>query len=282
MGALAAVSVAPRLLEITGALAEAGISYLIMGGHAIRHYGVERNTLDFDFTISMKDAANLQARLERTRPFAGRQLIEGVSWRRADFRRFQIGVLPSGGEEWLEFWFRNHLLAPFGELYARREESEEGGQRLSYLALPDLIRSKETERDDDWNDVRLLEEILDSRHLSGATDAAGRVQALSQLRSRRGFERAEASGQFRDTEVLLQAMECVAHPVSYAYLIPFAPQAETAGARVALDPAVEAVLRRVVPGSSRHLAVVETVRLGYQRAAKAADRADKERAGRTG
>jgi len=37
------------------------------------------------------------------------------------------------------------------------------------------------------------------------------------------------------------------------------------------------VLRRLQPGSARHLAVVEAVRPAYQGAAKAADRADKER-----
>jgi len=43
---------------------------------------------------------------------------------------------------------------------------------------------------------------------------------------------------------------------------------------------VESVLRQVAPGSARHLAVAEAVRLAYQRAAKAADHADKERASR--
>ena len=149
------MSATPRLLEIVDALTEAGIAFLIMGGHAVRHYGVDRNTLDFDFHVSLTDADELPARLQRTRLCSQQGLTEGVGWRRRDFRRFQIGVLPTGGEEWLEFWFRNHLLAPFTELHRRREEVEEGGRRLPYLALPDLIRSKETERDDDWADVRL-------------------------------------------------------------------------------------------------------------------------------
>ncbi len=110
------MNAAPRLLEITDALIEAGINFLIMGGHAVRHYGLDRNTVDFDFHVSLTDAPELERRLRRTRFFSREQLTEGVSWRRADFRRFQIGVLPSGREEWLEFWFRNHLLAPFPEI----------------------------------------------------------------------------------------------------------------------------------------------------------------------
>src|SRR5262245_9981552 len=45
-----------------------------------------------------------------------------------------------------------------------------------------------------------------------------------------------------------------------------------------LDPAVQRVLEEITPGSARHLAVVESVRLAVQRAAKSADQADKQRA----
>src|SRR5438445_329061 len=137
-----------------------------MGGHAVRYYGVDRNTFDFDFHIRAEDAPGLTERLRGARLFRFGQLIEGPTWRVQDFRRYQIGVLPNGKEEWLEFWLRGHLLAPFPQLYQRREEAEAEGRTLSYLALPDLIRSKETERDDDWTDVRLLEEILDNRNLA--------------------------------------------------------------------------------------------------------------------
>ena len=278
MGGLDEVIATPRLLEIADALAEARIAYLIMGGHAVRHYGVDRNTLDFDFNVSTKDAPDLRARLERTRLFAGQRLIEGPGWRRQDFRRFQIGALPSGQEEWLEFWFRNHLLAPFPEVYERREAVEEGGRLLNYLSLPDLIRSKETERDDDWADVKLLEEILDGRHLAGATDAPGRVRALSQLRSRRGFERADAGQLLVRPSELAEAIHLASHAVACAYLLPFVHKAGVTPPPLPLDSAVQNALQHVAPGSARHLAVVEAVRLGLQRAAKAADQADKQRA----
>ena len=49
-------------------------------------------------------------------PTGGEARVLGyVPWQRADaFRRFQIGTLASGREEWLEFWKENHLLPPFG------------------------------------------------------------------------------------------------------------------------------------------------------------------------
>ena len=263
----------PRLLEVTDALTKAGLQFLIMGGHAVRHYGVDRNTFDFDFHVSADSISELDEQLQVTGLFPRGELTEGMSWRREDFRRFQIGVLPNGREEWLEFWFRNHLLAPFHELHQRCEEATEADRRLCFLSLPDLIRSKETERDDDWSDVRLLEEIMDARYLGGASETAGRVGALSQLRSRRGFEMAEARGLFSHGEEVREGLRLTTHPVTVAYLLPFVPDAQSHG----LDIAVDALLRRLKPGSARHLAVVEAVRLAYQRAARIADHADKER-----
>ena len=129
-----------RLLEVTDALTEAGLQLLIMVGHAVRHYGVDRNTFDFDFHVSADSAGQLEDRLRRTRLFSGGELKEGVSWRRDDFRRFQIGVLPNDREEWLEFWFRNHLLAPFPQLFERREEALASGRRLCFRLQPGSAR----------------------------------------------------------------------------------------------------------------------------------------------
>jgi hypothetical protein len=272
------VNAGARLIEIAAALTEAGVAHLIMGGHAVRHYGVERSTVDFDFHVSADRAGDLERRLRSTSRFAQAELGEGPSWRPGDFRRYRIGVLPGGRDEWIEFWFRNHLLPPFAELHARREESVEGGATLCFLPLPDLIRSKETEREDDWADVRLLEEVLDERNLAGARDPAGRLRALAQLRSRRGFERAAAAG-FPDPAIAEAAIGQARHAVTCAYLLPLAPTALVPSTLSPWDPAVDRILRRLEPGSARHLAVVEVVRLAYQRAARAADLADKQQRG---
>ena len=41
-----------RLAEILTCLEEVGLTCLVMGGHAVRHYGLNRNTNDFDFHLS--------------------------------------------------------------------------------------------------------------------------------------------------------------------------------------------------------------------------------------
>jgi hypothetical protein len=140
---------AGRLAAILTALEDVGLRCLVMGGHAARFYGIERNTNDFDLHLSPDGWDDLPDRLRCSALFAGRTPAEGPSWRPQVFRRFQVGTLPDGRAEWLEFWKENHLLPPFDELFARREVGEYGGRPVAFLSLPDLIRAKETERESD-------------------------------------------------------------------------------------------------------------------------------------
>lgn len=135
-----------RLAALVAGLEGVGLTCLIMGGHAVRYYGLNRHTNDFDLTLAPDGWDELPARLERTGLFPPGGLVEGNSWRPGAFRQFQIGRLPGGEEEWLKFWRENHLLDPFQELFARREMGACGGRDLPFLALLDLVRSKETER----------------------------------------------------------------------------------------------------------------------------------------
>jgi hypothetical protein len=96
-----------RLAEIVAALEAAGIPCLVMGGHAVRYYGLNRNTIDFDVHVAPDRWEDLPARLAAAPLFLGSPLFEGPSWRQRSFRRFQIGRLPDGREEWLEFWRGN-------------------------------------------------------------------------------------------------------------------------------------------------------------------------------
>jgi hypothetical protein len=169
------VNLDARLADIVAALEAVGLNCLVMGGHAVRFYGVDRNTGDFDLHLAPDCWDDLLQALSRTSLFAGRPPIEGPSWRSNAFRRFQVGTLPSGREEWLEFWRENHLLAPFAELFSRREQGAYGGRSLPFLSLPDLIRSKETERESDWQDIGFLEAFLDARLIAQAT--LGRPQS---------------------------------------------------------------------------------------------------------
>jgi len=272
VGRLDGLSPESRLVQIVAAFRATRVECLVLGGHAVRFYGVSRNTIDYDLVVSLsaEDWARL-GDIVGSLPF-GRAPVEGPSWRPADFRRFTIGQLPDGRDERLEFWRKNHLLAPFADLSDRRCEGSYGGGTLAFLGLSDLLRSKETERESDWLDITLLEEIHDEHALR-----AGRID---DLRSRRGFERAAEAGLLTQPAAL-QAWSRAEHPVSLAYLQPYVGAASaTPTTTGALAELLSGPLRAVDPGSARHLALVEAVRRLHKRQAMEADRADKRAASR--
>ncbi len=98
-----------RLAEIYEAMVGSGIRTLVMGGHAVRFYGIDRTTIDYDLHLASADWEKLPDVLRRF--FLARQesFEEAPSWRPDDFRRFVIGRLPDGREEKLEFWRRTPL-----------------------------------------------------------------------------------------------------------------------------------------------------------------------------
>jgi hypothetical protein len=267
-----------RLAEIISALEAIGLTCLVMGGHAVRFYGMDRNTVDFDLHLAPDCWDDLPARLQQAPLFAGGALLEGPSWRPSGFRRFQIGTLASGREEWLEFWRENHLLPPFAELLGRRQQGLYGGRTMAFLSLPDLIRSKETERETDWQDIAFLEEFLDA-HLLAQTSAGSDalVAALSQVRSRRGVESLLQQGRLSDRVVVKQALAFAKLSITQAYLLPCVPEVQyLPDVTVPIEPVVQSRLRTEAPASSLHLALVEVVRRQYKLAAQAADKANKE------
>ncbi len=172
----------------------------------------------------------------------------------------------------------NHLLPPFSELLRRSEQGIYGGRVLSFLALPDLIRSKETERPKDWQDIAVLEEFLDARMLAQAElGGRTRLDALSGIRSRRGFESALMEGYFSEAQLVRQALGASRLAVTQAFLLPYASTVTDLPATVPpIEPVILNRLRTVSPASPLHLALVEAVRRQYRTAAQAADKADKE------
>jgi hypothetical protein len=216
--------------------------------------------------------------LRQTSLFVGQPVIEGPSWRPDSFRRFQIGRLPDGREEWLEFWRGNHLLPPFAQLFARREQGSYGGRALPFLGLSDLIHSKETERASDWQDVCFLEEFLDARLLAQVEQRRlDLTQALARLRSRRGFESYWQKDYLSDRSSIRDALSQPLVSITQAYLLPLLP--DFTSLPVPTVPIASVVLNRlrtVTPASALHLVLVEAVRRQYKSAAQAADRANKE------
>jgi hypothetical protein len=266
-----------RLAALVSALQSVGLSSLVMGGHAVRYYGLQRHTNDFDLALAPDGWEDLANRLARTGLFAGAGPVEGNSWRPGAFRRFLLGALPDGREEWLEFWRENHLLAPFPDLFARREVGAYGGRELPFLSLPDLIRSKETERAKDWDDVSYLEEFLDARlHARLTAGALARADALAQLRSRRGFDTYLVESTFSDEAAVRAALRLTPNPVTQAFLLPWAPEAVVPSSALPIEPLVERKLRSIVPASPLHRSLVEVVRRRYKVACQDRDRTDKE------
>ena len=54
-----------RLVQVASGLARAGLRFLVMGGHAVRYYGISRDTFDFDFHLSLAGADSLTERLRQ-------------------------------------------------------------------------------------------------------------------------------------------------------------------------------------------------------------------------
>lgn len=271
------MSAEQRLAEVVTALEAAGVGCLVMGGHAVRYYGLDRLTDDFDLQLAPDCFKDLTDRLARSEWLRARKLVEVPSWRADNFRRFQIGALPSGREEWLEFWKENHLLPCFADAYARRETGEYGGRNCDFLSLADLIRAKETEREKDWVDIQYLEEVQDSRLAAAVRD--GRLPlppALASLRSRRGLESHLQVGNLADAKSVAEAITRAKNPVTLALLLPSVPQMPVSAA--AIEPAIENRLRNLPSGSPLHLTLVEAVRRRYKQDAMAADKADKQAA----
>jgi len=266
-----------RLAAIISELESVGLSCLIMGGHAVRYYGLVRYTNDFDFAMASEGWEDLATRLGQTHLFAGAELREGNSGRPGAFRRFLLDRSAEGQEAWLEFWRENHLLAPFPELFSRREVGTYGGNELAFLELGDLIRSKETERARDWEDITYLEEVQDARLRDQVNAGAIElVVALSRLRSRRGFDMHHAEGRFNDAAAVRAALELTANPITQAFLLPFAPDAEVAPPVVEIEKLVAQKLRSPTPATPLHHSLVEIVRRRYKLVRQEQDRADKD------
>jgi hypothetical protein len=272
------VSGPERLAAIVSTLEQIGLPYLVMGGHAVRYYGIDRNTIDYDLHVSTDRWEQLPDLIAHWTLFANDLPVEGPSWRPTVFRRFQIGRLPDGREEWLEFWKANHLLAPFPDLVGRSETGHYGGRPVYFLGLHDLIRSKETERGSDWQDVALLEEIRDERNLAEAKRTGDFTATLLTLRSRKGFEALIAGGA-PPLGAIQKALTMSRDPVTSAYLAPYAP-GNVPSDRFAgmIGELICGQVSSTEPGSSRHRALVEAVRRLYKQDAMAADRADKQAA----
>ena len=264
-----------RLAQIVHALQQAGIDILVMGGHAVRYYGIDRNTIDFDLVTSVATAEELRSKLPEA--FNSPNLREQGVWRANDFARFEIGRLPDGRQELLEFWLRNHLLGDFQTLNARAEIGFYGGSEIPFLSLPDLLKSKETERETDWSDIALLEEIQDGRNFAALQKDPRLVSVfVTNLRSRRGMDQAIDAGLPNDPALIRETIAACTHPAAFAFWIALAPSTSSSIVIPMIEPTTLASLRSATFGTAKHFALIEICRRAYKRRAIELDRADKQ------
>src|SRR5262249_34903510 len=149
--------------------------------------------------------------------------------------------------EWLEFWKENHLLAPHAELQTRAERGPYGGREITFLGLADLIRSKETERDADWQDIASLEQFFDARLLARVRSGSLPIEdGLAALRSQTGLLGYMEAG-FLTAPNAGAALPRTTNPVTQTLLIPFAPDAPVREPVTPIEPVVLTRLRTTPP-----------------------------------
>jgi len=152
-----------------------------MGGQACVLYGAAEFSRDLDLALSLSSAdltqfhqllSDLEAKTIAVPPFESRFLEAGHA---AHFRCF---APPVAGLR-IDVMTVLRGLPGFDTLWDRRTTIEmPDGLCVQLLSLPDLIRSKKTQRDKDWPMIRRLIEAHYLRHREEATEAQLRFWLL--------------------------------------------------------------------------------------------------------
>jgi predicted nucleotidyltransferase len=125
--------------EFLTCLNEAGVEYLVVGGHAVAYYGYVRPTRDMDIWVAVS-GKNAERLVQAVKIFFGADLA-GLSpqWFLDSENVTRFGAVPnlieilpkiSGGE--------------FATAYARRVMADIDGQKINMICLADLIANKKS------------------------------------------------------------------------------------------------------------------------------------------
>ena len=275
LGGFAGVTPDSRLAAIVAAMERVGLTCLVMGGHAVRYYGLARNTNDFDLHLAPEAWESLLERLVSS-GLSAEPVIEGPSWRPQTFRRFLIGRLPDGREGMVRVLAGKPPLAAVLRFVCptRTWKLRRPGSAVSSVAGFDSQQRDGTGR-------RLARRSRSRRILGCATSCP----RSGQRQSNRGSVHTAKSERVRITPsarpfsnvaAIREALSQVRASISQAFLLPLAADATIDHAGPAIEPLIAQKLRTIQPGSSMHFLLVEAVRRQYKVAAQAADRADKE------
>jgi hypothetical protein len=119
-------------------LNEAGVEYLVVGGHAVAYYGYVRPTRDLDVWVGVSPD-NARRLVQAVKSFFAGAELAGLSpeWFLDTENVTRFGTVPnlieilpkvSGGE--------------FARAFARRKTAEVDGQNVNLICLDDLIANK--------------------------------------------------------------------------------------------------------------------------------------------
>ncbi len=142
-----------QLLKVCSLLNEAGANYIVIGAYAMMLNGIIRATADVDILIeeSLDNYRRVIDGLSRMADGAAKELTP------QDF--VENVVVKIGDEVEVDVSTRAWTVT-YAEAATNALESTIEGVRIRFLSLPDLIRSKQTYREQDRADVENLRRLL--------------------------------------------------------------------------------------------------------------------------
>ena len=147
----------PSFPTLCAHLVARNVEFLVLGGWAAVAHGLNRTTLDVDIFVrpTRENVERLIAALSGVGFGTARELVPDDVLPRAVFIfKDQIRV---------DIFIRPWGLTDFDACWTRRVEREFESNRIPFVGLDDLIRSKETDRPQDKQDVIALRKIRDRR-----------------------------------------------------------------------------------------------------------------------
>ena len=140
------------LVEVLAAFADAGVRYLIVGGHAVSLHARPRSTKDLDLWLD-PEPENIGWACAALRRFGiPETLVASLRTAKPD-EIVWIGRAPARVD-----FFQSLPGVEFASAWERRTVAEIDGARYTFIGREDLIRNKRAVgRPQDWRDVRALE-----------------------------------------------------------------------------------------------------------------------------
>ena len=124
--------------DFLNCLNEAGVEYLIVGGHAVAYYGYVRPTRDMDVWVAVSPK-NAQRIVQAVRSFFGVELAGlAKEWFLDTENVTRFGAVPNLIEILPKISGRE-----FASAYSQRVTAEIDGQKVHLISLPDLLANKQ-------------------------------------------------------------------------------------------------------------------------------------------